>query len=112
MNILDKVRHKDTTYLTNNIKDNQPAETLGEALKKDEEDIDNLQTTTQTSTVNKKVVIGLFLFFMTVVQQPYFNTFPLDGTVPDDLIHEMIDHSYAAVVKKLPKYLQKKLGCL
>lgn len=66
MNILDKVRHKDTTYLTNNIKDNQPAETLGEALKKDEEDIDNLQTTTQTSTVNKKVVIGLFLFFMTV----------------------------------------------
>lgn len=54
MNILDKVRHKDTTYLTNNIKDNQPAETLGEALKKDEEDIDNLQTTTQTSTVNKK----------------------------------------------------------
>lgn len=66
MNILDKVRHKDTTYLTNNIKDNQSAETLGEALKKDEEDIDNLQTTTQTSTVNKKVVIGLFLFFMTV----------------------------------------------
>ena len=66
MNILDKVRHKDTTYLTNNIKDNQPAETLGEALKKDEEDIDNLQTTTQTSTVNKKVVIGLFLFFMIV----------------------------------------------
>lgn len=66
MNILDKVRHKDTTYLTNNIKDNQPAETLGETLKKDEEDIDNLQTTTQTSTVNKKVVIGLFLFFMTV----------------------------------------------
>lgn len=54
MNILDKVRHKDTTYLTNNIKDNQSAETLGEALKKDEEDIDNLQTTTQTSTVNKK----------------------------------------------------------
>lgn len=46
------------------------------------------------------------------VQQPYFNTFPLDGTAPDDLIHEMIDHSYAAVVKKLPKYLQKKLGCL
>ena len=46
------------------------------------------------------------------VQQPYFNTFPLDGTVSDDLIREMIGHSYAAVVKKLPKYLQKKLGSL
>lgn len=44
------------------------------------------------------------------VQQPYFNTFPLDGSVPDEIIFEMIDHSYAVVVGKLPKYLQRKLN--
>ena len=44
------------------------------------------------------------------VQQPYFNTFPLDGSVPDEIIFEMIDHSYSVVVSKLPKYLQRKLN--
>lgn len=44
------------------------------------------------------------------VQQPYFNTFPLDGTVPDDRILEMLAHSYQTVVAKLPKYLQKELN--
>ena len=42
------------------------------------------------------------------VQQPYFNTFPLDS-VPDEMILEMADHSYITVVGKLPKYKQKKL---
>lgn len=42
------------------------------------------------------------------VQQPYFNTFPLDS-VPDEMIIEMADHSYITVVRKLPKYKQKKL---
>lgn len=44
------------------------------------------------------------------VQQPHFNTFPLDGRVPDELIIEMIDHSYSTVVGKLPKYKQKQLN--
>lgn len=44
------------------------------------------------------------------VQQPYFNTFSLDGSVPDEIIIEMIDHSYAVVVDKLPKYIQRKLN--
>lgn len=44
------------------------------------------------------------------VQQPYFNTFPLDGRVPDDMILEMLDHSYETVVAKLPKYIQKELA--
>lgn len=43
------------------------------------------------------------------VQQPYFNTFPLDGRVPDEMIAEMIGHSYQTVVGKLPKYIQKTL---
>lgn len=43
------------------------------------------------------------------VQQPYFNTFPLDGSVPDDLILEMVEHSYATVVGRPPKYIQKRL---
>ena len=44
------------------------------------------------------------------VQQPYFNTFPLDGQVPDDMIAEMIEHSYQTVVGKLPKYIQRMLA--
>ncbi len=43
------------------------------------------------------------------IQQPYFNTFPLDGKVPDDMIAKMIEHSYQTVVGKLPKYIQKTL---
>ena len=43
------------------------------------------------------------------VQQPYFNSFPLES-VSDELIIEMTDHSYATVVGKLPKYKQKKLS--
>ncbi len=43
------------------------------------------------------------------VQQPYFNTFPLDSSVPDEVIVEMMEHSYSTVVGKLPKYIQKKL---
>lgn len=44
------------------------------------------------------------------VQQPYFNTFPIDK-IPGELIIEMADHSYITVVDKLPKYKQKKLFC-
>lgn len=43
------------------------------------------------------------------VQQPYFNTVALDGTIPDEEIMNMIRHSYAAVVAKLPKYAQEEL---
>lgn len=42
------------------------------------------------------------------VQQPYFNTFAIDD-LSDDVIVEMIDHSYSTVVGKLPKYVQKEL---
>jgi predicted DNA-binding protein (MmcQ/YjbR family) len=43
------------------------------------------------------------------VQQPYFNTVTLDGTVPGDILTEMIEHSYKVVVGKLPKKYQKEL---
>ena len=43
------------------------------------------------------------------VQQPYFNTFPLDSHMPDDMILEMLDHSYETVIAKLPKYVQREL---
>lgn len=46
------------------------------------------------------------------VQQPYFNTVRLDGSVPDDEIMRMIDHSYQTVKAKLPKYAQKALDAL
>lgn len=44
------------------------------------------------------------------VQQPYFNTVPMDNTLSDDVIAEMIDYSYSYVVSKLPKYVQKELN--
>ncbi len=44
------------------------------------------------------------------VQQPYFNTVKLSGDVPDEEILRMIDHSYAVVVAKLPKYVRRELG--
>ena len=43
------------------------------------------------------------------VQQPHFNTVNLDGSVPDEEILRMIDHSYDVVVAKMPKYIQKEL---
>ncbi|MCL2194748.1 MAG: MmcQ/YjbR family DNA-binding protein [Oscillospiraceae bacterium] len=43
------------------------------------------------------------------VQQPYFNTVLLDGTVPSDMLLDMIDHAYAVVVAKLPKKYQKEI---
>jgi predicted DNA-binding protein (MmcQ/YjbR family) len=44
------------------------------------------------------------------VQQPYFNTFPLDGPVTDTDIIELADIAYDAVVAKLPKYRQRELA--
>ena len=43
------------------------------------------------------------------IMQPHFNTVSLDGTVPDEEILYMIDHAYAVVVAKLPKYIQREL---
>jgi predicted DNA-binding protein (MmcQ/YjbR family) len=43
------------------------------------------------------------------VQQPYFNTVSLDGTVSDDVLLEMIEHSYTVVTGKLPKKFQAEL---
>ena len=44
------------------------------------------------------------------VQQPYFNTVALDGTVPGDALLEMMSHAYAVVVAKLPKKFQRELN--
>ena len=43
------------------------------------------------------------------IMQPHFNTVNLDGTVPDDETLLMIDHAYAVVVAKMPKYVQREL---
>jgi predicted DNA-binding protein (MmcQ/YjbR family) len=44
------------------------------------------------------------------VQQPYFNTLPLAGAVPDDEIIELSDIAYDVVLAKLPKYRQRELA--
>lgn len=43
------------------------------------------------------------------VQQPYFNSLPLAGDVPDEDILELADLAYEVVVAKLPKYRQREL---
>lgn len=44
------------------------------------------------------------------VQQPYFNTVTLDGSVPDDELINMADHAYSVCVGKLPAKAQKEIG--
>ena len=43
------------------------------------------------------------------VQQPYFNTVKLDGTVQDEEILRMIEHAYRVVRAKLPKAAQREM---
>lgn len=43
------------------------------------------------------------------IQQPYFNTMPINGVLSDEILLEMIDHSYKTTVCKLPKYVQQRL---
>lgn len=39
----------------------------------------------------------------------HWNSVSTDGAVPDNLMYELIDHSYDLVVDKLPKNLRDKL---
>lgn len=43
------------------------------------------------------------------LQQPYFNTVTLNGTVPDEELLQMMDHAYRAAVAKLPQKHQREL---
>ncbi len=39
----------------------------------------------------------------------HWNTVTLDGSIPDDQLYEMIDHSYDLVVKSLPRSVRDSL---
>ncbi|MDP4207617.1 MAG: MmcQ/YjbR family DNA-binding protein [Bacteroidota bacterium] len=41
-----------------------------------------------------------------------WNTVVIDGSIPDKLIYEWVDHSYSQVVDKLPKKLKNELDTL
>lgn len=43
------------------------------------------------------------------MNKKHWNTIMMDGSVPDMLIKELIDHSYELVVSKLPKVLKVEL---
>lgn len=43
------------------------------------------------------------------MNKKHWNTLELGGTLNNQLIRELIDHSYELVVKSLPKKLQKEL---
>lgn len=44
------------------------------------------------------------------MNKQHWNTLLLDGSLPDDLVLELIDHSYDLVTAKLPKAKRKDLG--
>ncbi|WP_189000039.1 MmcQ/YjbR family DNA-binding protein [Deinococcus roseus] len=44
------------------------------------------------------------------MNKKHWNTVLLDGTLPDGLVRELIDHSYALVAKGLPKQDREDLG--
>jgi predicted DNA-binding protein (MmcQ/YjbR family) len=46
------------------------------------------------------------------MNKKHWNTIRTDGTLPDRLLSDWIDHSYELVVKNLPKNLQKVLEAL
>ncbi|NBC82702.1 MAG: MmcQ/YjbR family DNA-binding protein [Bacteroidetes bacterium] len=46
------------------------------------------------------------------MNKKHWNTIILDGTVPDPLIKEWIDHSYDLIVEKLPKSQKTKLNAI
>ena len=43
-------------------------------------------------------------------QQPYANTVILDGSVPNDILKDMIEHAYIVILHKLPKREQAEIG--
>ena len=53
-----------------------------------------------------KIVKG---YHCPAMQAIYWNTVYLDKNIEDDVIYEMIDHSYEEVVKGFPKKVQKDL---
>jgi predicted DNA-binding protein (MmcQ/YjbR family) len=42
------------------------------------------------------------------MNKEHWNTVILDGSIPESDVQKMIDHSYALIVKSLPKYQQNK----
>ena len=44
------------------------------------------------------------------MNKKHWNTILFDGSIPDKLLREWIDHSYLEVVKGLPKKEREKLG--
>lgn len=43
------------------------------------------------------------------MNKKHWNTIDIDGSVPDNLVFQLTDHSYELVVKKMPKSKQKEL---
>lgn len=44
------------------------------------------------------------------MNKKYWNTVTVNGTIPESLAYELIDHSYDEVVKKLPAKLKVKIA--
>ncbi|MEJ2488083.1 MAG: MmcQ/YjbR family DNA-binding protein [Anaerolineales bacterium] len=46
------------------------------------------------------------------MNKKHWNSLNMDGTLPENLVHELIDHSYELVVAKLSQTKQRELAAL
>lgn len=46
------------------------------------------------------------------MNKTHWNTIQMDGTIPDNLFLELIDHSYELIIDSLPKKVQEELSKL
>jgi len=44
------------------------------------------------------------------MNKKHWNTVKMDGSVPDNLVQELIDHSYTLVINNLPRTLRAELA--
>lgn len=44
------------------------------------------------------------------VNKKHWNTVTMDGSVPDDELHDMVEHAYDQTVAGLPRYVRERLS--
>lgn len=44
------------------------------------------------------------------MNKKFWNTVEVDGSLPEALVYELIDHSYNEVIQKLPRHMREKIS--
>lgn len=85
----------DSTVIKVGRREGRPARIFAQVFTLGGRDTLTLNCEMMTGQFYRQLFPGVVLrgYHCPPVQQPYFNTFPLDGAVPDDIILEMIEHT-------------------